>query len=405
MSKGTKKRQEKLLTALKRINVLVRGPSVLQSSRWATLSRARRGLALLLILAAGWTARAETFSFDLQYFPEVENLSTYDLCVLDPAARVDLTRAHQAGNQVLAYISVGEIGSDAWYREEALETATIKGTNPNWGSSIVDVSDPAWADYVINRLAWIAVEKGYDGFFLDTVDVMSELAQQEPGRTAAFYDGMVAIIRGLKAAYPSRRIIINRGFEIYARVKDAIDGFLVESLFLTFGDWYESQDAGSTAWLNQHLQPVKQGGTPIYVLDYCDPSASELAWETAEKIRALGYNALVMARLDGNVLATLSAGEVRPSPTGRPVILNNPLSATVPAGRSVIFRVEAHGPDLAYQWRWKGANIKGANAPTLALTGVKTTWSGPYSVVVSNPSGMATSAQAVLNVTRKKTRR
>src|SRR5687767_1374683 len=307
-------------------------------------ARARRWIFFLFLLASAWGVRAETFSFDLQYWPEVDNLTTYDLCVLDPHAQVNLGPAHQAGNRVLAYISVGEIGPDAWYFDEAVEVATIKGTNPNWGSLIVDVSDPAWTRYVINRLARVAVDKGYDGFFLDTVDVIYELAGNEPTRQAAFYNGMIALIRGLKAAYPTKQIISNRGFEIYQEIKDSIDGFLVESLFQTMGDGYEAQDSGTTYWLNRRLEPVKQAGTPIYVLDYCAPSQVELARETANKIRALGYNALVMSRLDGNVLATLSAGDLRPPPTDGPVIVSAPRSATIEVGRSVTFTVEATGP-------------------------------------------------------------
>lgn len=356
----------------------------------------------LLLLLWPLTGPARTFCFDLRYEPNLQNLTTYDFTVLDPAAEVDLGPAHRAGKKVFAYISVGEVGADAWYRKEALRLVPVLKINPDWGSFIVDIRKPAWAQFVINRLARIAADKGYDGFFLDTVEVIYNLARSDSDHAEVYFDRMAELIKGLKAAYPDKEIITNQGFDIYDRIKDSIDGFLVESLFQTYGDGYEPQDPEVTFWLNTNLAPIKQQGTPIYVLDYSDDPVE--AVETARKIRDLGYNALVMENLDGNALASLSAdAPANPPPVQPPVIVKSPQSVSVPAGGTVNFSVEARGAGLTYQWQWRGVNIPSANQPSLVLNSVKAAWAGPYTVIVTNPGGTVAPPPALLNI--KKARR
>lgn len=358
----------------------------------------------LLHLLFFWpiSGSTKTFCFDLRYKPNVENLKIYDFTVLDPAADVDLGLAHREGKKVLAYISVGEVAADAWYRREALRVVPVLKINPDWGSFIVDIRKPAWAKFVIGYLARIAAEKGYDGFFLDTVEVIYTLAKSDSDHAEAYFDRMAQLINGLKTAFPEKEIITNQGFEIYDRIKESINGFLVESLFQTYGDGFEPQDPDVTFWLNTNLGPIKQQGTPIYILDYSDDRDEAL--ETARKIRDLGYNALVMEKLNGKVLASLSVEEFStPPPSEPPVILRGPQSISVPAGRTVNFSVEASGTNLTYQWQWKGVNIQSANQPSLILNNVKAAWAGPYTVIVTNLGGTAASPSALLNI--KKVRR
>lgn len=76
-----------------------------------------------------------------------------------------------------------------------------------------------------------------------------------------------------------------------------------------------------------------------------------------------------------------------------------PTNQTVVAGSNATITVVAGGdPTLTYQWRLNGVNVAGATAATLTLTAVQTNQLGLYSVVVSNPYGTVTSANATLDV-------
>ena len=91
---------------------------------------------------------------------------------------------------------------------------------------------------------------------------------------------------------------------------------------------------------------------------------------------------------------------------GQPSLVGTPPSITVPPanafvtlGTTASFTVIAAGsPPLAYQWRFDGANLPGANALTLTLNNAQTNQSGSYTVIVSNGSGSITSAPAYLSV-------
>ncbi|MDB6065923.1 MAG: hypothetical protein JWR26_2131, partial [Pedosphaera sp.] len=82
-----------------------------------------------------------------------------------------------------------------------------------------------------------------------------------------------------------------------------------------------------------------------------------------------------------------------------PVITNQPSSQTVLAGANVTFNVGASGTlPFLYQWRLNGTNISGATNTSLTLNNVQINQSGNYSVVIANPAGSATSANANLAV-------
>jgi len=82
-----------------------------------------------------------------------------------------------------------------------------------------------------------------------------------------------------------------------------------------------------------------------------------------------------------------------------PAITSQPASQTVIAGQGATFTVTASGTaPLSYQWRYNAAPIAGATASTYTRGDVQIADAGSYSVVVTNPAGSVTSADAVLTV-------
>ncbi len=87
------------------------------------------------------------------------------------------------------------------------------------------------------------------------------------------------------------------------------------------------------------------------------------------------------------------------SQPGLPVITNGPQSQTVTQGASASFSVGVRSLTyLTYQWRFFGTNLAGATDSALKLMNVQVWQAGPYSVVVSNSYGPATSTNAILTV-------
>lgn len=97
--------------------------------------------------------------------------------------------------------------------------------------------------------------------------------------------------------------------------------------------------------------------------------------------------------------ATLTVNVSPPVLASAPTITLQPTSLVVNNGGSALFSVTASGdPVLSYQWMKNDLPVGGANSPTLALTGIKVTDAGAYSVRISNSHGAITSLPATLTV-------
>lgn len=80
-------------------------------------------------------------------------------------------------------------------------------------------------------------------------------------------------------------------------------------------------------------------------------------------------------------------------------ISSQPASQSVPAGQAAGFSVIANGTaPLSYQWQRNGANIPGATYHSYGIAAVQAADAGTYRVVITNPVGTVTSAEAVLSI-------
>ncbi|MFM2083135.1 MAG: hypothetical protein RL380_1826, partial [Verrucomicrobiota bacterium] len=114
---------------------------------------------------------------------------------------------------------------------------------------------------------------------------------------------------------------------------------------------------------------------------------------------AVGTNAgnydVVVTNNYGSVTSAVAALTVNAAP----VITAPPLAQTNSVGSNVSFSVGVSGSaPFAYQWRFNGTNLAGANTNTLSLANVQFTNGGNYTVVVTNNFGAVTSAVAALTV-------
>ena len=279
--------------------------------KFITLLRA--AVASLLCVGSDLSARepvplSTRLIIDYSPTPDALELSKRDWCILDPGAQVDLSRIRQSGQTFLCYISAVEVskGSPA-AKAAAARGVPVVARNGDWNSDVLDITHPQWLPLMLEALAPDAIARGFDGFFLDTLDSVELIEASHPGRKAACHTALRELVEGLRKRFPKARIVLNRGFDVVPDVADCIDGVLIEGL-------YRSWKPGSknfcevpprdTDWLMTRIKDFQTRKLPLFIVDYVSPADRDLAARTASRIAALGCIALVTTPdLHGKVLA------------------------------------------------------------------------------------------------------
>ena len=311
-------------------------------------SLAAGGALILWLALSALSVRAATFCINYSASPDVAALRDYDFSILSPDALVDTAELKRLSHRSYAYLSVVEVAKDAPYRAEVVaRQIPLLGKNEIWLGDFADVSQPAWADFVVNTLAARAAQKGFSGFFLDTADSVELLEKQFPKRGTAFRDGLVTLVKALKAKFPQHPIILNRGFPLLAQLTGSVDGVLAESLFRKYDfatKRYVAVDAPGSQWLLNILRAISHAGMPVYVVDYVDAGDAALAEEVARRISGVGFSPFISTvELDGKFLAPRPKSRGAPAPPRAvpalppslpPSTLLAPAASVAPAARA-----------------------------------------------------------------------
>ncbi len=239
---------------------------------------------------ATWEPGKTRFCINYAQSPEITELQSYDLCILAADARVDLQGLRSMNCEALAYASLVEVRPGTREAEAAarLGIPTV-ATNEAWGSSILDITHPAWLRWVTEELARPAWTRGFDGLFLDTLDSVERIIKIHPGRKAACHAALVTAIKKLREAAPGKKLLLNRGFALLDEVAADADGLLIESVYQTWSGaekQYRAVTSSDSRWLLDHAIEAKRRGLPVLVVDYVAPEEAALAVRTAERLEA-----------------------------------------------------------------------------------------------------------------------
>ena len=249
--------------------------------------------ALLLVLAlfAGSATAAPNVAWHYGSNAPLDELKAFDIAVVEPGHGYDPKSYHTTTSELFAYVAVGEVQESRDYARE-MDKAWLIGDNPAWGARVVDLANPAWQRFFVERIVAPLWQLGYRGFFLDTLDSYQLAAKTDAARRAQ-EDGLVAALTLLKARFPEAKLIFNRGFEVLPRASKLAFAVAAESLF---GGWdaagrrYVDVAPADRDWLKNQLDRVKsQYGLPVYVIDYAPPGERERARSIAWQIAALGF--------------------------------------------------------------------------------------------------------------------
>lgn len=218
--------------------------------------------------------------------PQFQKLRAYDVVVVDPRATVSPKTFYQ-DQRLLAYVSLGEIeNQDA----KNIPSSWKIGTNSIWKSVMLDQTNEAWQHYFLEKIIAPLWEKGYKGFFLDTLDSF-KMVVRDPKAQQAQLDAMQKTIQLIRKRYPEAIIILNRGFELLPQLHEDVDAVAAESVFAGWDQKnkrYVSVSEIDRKELLAEFEKAKIWHLPFIAIDYVDPAHREEASQVAKKIHALG---------------------------------------------------------------------------------------------------------------------
>lgn len=223
-------------------------------------------------------------------------LLTRDAAIIEARAQTpaEVNALRAAGRLAIGYISIGEDhnlrkgdglgpgGNDSGYFDRDGDGAADK--NGVWASYYANAASPSWRAYFLANAARLRATHGVDGFFLDTVETCLLYPESR--------DGMVSLIKELRAAHPDAIIVLNRGWDLLPALGDTADGLMFESFTLSY-DFGEKRyevmrpsawDFGLDVW-RRLLRPAQEKhGLVVLALDYAgsaeDPNV-KLAYDRA----------------------------------------------------------------------------------------------------------------------------
>jgi hypothetical protein len=257
-------------------------------------------------------AGAPAFALHYGARPPIDELQAFDVVVLEPDHVPDVAALPARHTAWFAYVSVVETAPSRRYAAD-IPKDWLRGDNPAWGSRLVDQTAPGWAEFFETRVVAPLWQRGWRGFFLDTLDSYHLFARTAEARRAQ-EDALVALIQRLRARFPGIRLVFNRGFEILPRLKGHAFAVAAESLYRGYdraADAYRDVPAADRDWLLGQLARVQsEHGVPVVSIEYVPPGQRAAAREAALRVRAHGFVPYVA---DG-ALAALGLGDVEVVP-------------------------------------------------------------------------------------------
>ncbi|MSO41800.1 MAG: hypothetical protein EXQ70_07925 [Solirubrobacterales bacterium] len=228
-------------------------------------------------------------STDVDSDAAVQRLAPYDLVVVDGelTKKGRVRQLQDQGALVLAYLSVGTIESfRSWYAKAKPYRMELWG---DWGEWYANVRKPGYRKLILDRVAPETVAKGFDGLFLDNVDMIDGHSKQR--------GAMFKLVRKLAALVHKRNgfLFAQNGAKTIKPVWGALDGWNREDVSWTYDfdrKRYVRQRPADTAEAQAALERLSDAGLLVTATDYTragDAAAEDEAIANACEAGALPY--------------------------------------------------------------------------------------------------------------------
>lgn len=209
---------------------------------------------------------------------------------------------------VVSYLSVGEAED---YRPEYFTAEYMTEDAPDWlmhenkdwkGNRIIQFCTEGWQQTILGdengrsvyndidpSPLYRLIELGFDGVYLDRVDVYQEIGKQCPNADTKMVDFVARLAAHARKRNPNFLVILQNAEDLLKQPKmvAAVDAVAKEGLFNTWTTASGVVSATSTQWSIERLSIAKKAGRPVLVVDY--PKNRAGADASVKRINELGF--------------------------------------------------------------------------------------------------------------------
>ena len=189
--------------------------------------------------------------------------------------------------KMYAYVSIGEIDRDI-EEFKSVKKEWIVAENEAWSSDVLDLTNPAYREFLFEKMIEPQMNRGFKNFFFDTLDSY-QLHAKTPEARKRSEMALVNIIKEFHSRYPDAKLIINRGFEIIDQVHEDIEAVLFESYYAGLGGdelGYKYNSDADREWLDNYIHTIQKYKLPIIAVDYLENPHSQEAYKLVTQLQA-----------------------------------------------------------------------------------------------------------------------
>lgn len=267
------------------------------------------GTAVAWLLSSAGLVAAERWVVCYTDRPDAFALADYDVVVLDVDRHPPLAPIVERRKTVLAYLSLTQIGKGRSSFSALRRAGVVLDEHPVWSDAhYLDFRRPEWTRLVIEELVPQALDRGFSGLFLDTLDDAEFLERIDPVRYKGMRAAAVRIVRTIRHHYPHVVLMANRGYAVMPEIATTIDILLGESVLATFDPATKKhvrQSAADVEWQVDALRQARARNPRlrIFTLDYWDPQDHDGLRALYREQRVNGFVPYVSTPLLDDVVA------------------------------------------------------------------------------------------------------
>lgn len=216
-----------------------------------------------------------------------ESVKNRDYVIIEPAhfSKADIALLKKNNQQVLGYISLGEVNEAAYYFEELKEYT--QGKNDLWNSYYLSLNKPEIIPILYKIFKKEITEKGVDGLFLDNIDNYTVFGPNFNQKEA-----LVAFLEKMRLEFPDSFFMQNAGLSILKETQDYVDAVAVESVASDYNFERKEYKLREQAEFEKRIKTIEQIEKniklPIIFIEYANKT--RLAQKIVERLQPMGWS-------------------------------------------------------------------------------------------------------------------